>query len=156
MINHPHDEPILIEKLLDFLYTGNYEPKPDIRTRTAHDAFEIIPTAPYLANDMSYELQYEFPHTCGDDECLEDLCPYHSCRSKSESNPCGSTCFDSKCPTCCRMVDKTPPTESSLHVKMFILTDKYQVTGLMDRATSKFEAACDSHWDNAEQLNKAA
>jgi hypothetical protein len=60
------------------------------------------------------------------------------------------------CLTCCRMADKTPPTELSLHVKMFILADKYQVTGLMDRATSKFEAACDRHWDNAEQVNKAA
>ncbi|CAI6302774.1 unnamed protein product [Periconia digitata] len=138
------DEPDIIRILMNYLYSGNYE-----TVQTDED----IPHAelPFHHQDVS-EYTYDFPHYCTTDSWgMGDVCPHHTCRksgvwyafsgkSRMPGDISGFTCEQ-----CDRSQSKAD--DLLIHAKLYEIADKYDIQGLKELVTEKFEEACTLSWN---------
>lgn len=132
-IDLPDDEPKIIARLLEFLYTGEYTPG--------------LPSNDLPANPLP---QSVFPHSYSRSHVFPVLCDHHTCGWNCTWDCRGLTCRI--CPTvsAAAAAATTPKGDDSqllVHSKLYSLADKYDVPGLQDLAAVKFKAACTVFWN---------
>ncbi|KAH7081222.1 hypothetical protein BKA63DRAFT_599597 [Paraphoma chrysanthemicola] len=128
-INHPEDEPVVIELLLQYLCTSEYQP-------------ELAPEGEAPLNDSCS------PHTCARISirvCMQKFCPHHIC-----SIQCYNSCANFTCRNGTKDIDEA--AELYLHSMMYAMADKYDVHGLKDLAAKKFERACRLFWSHEDHF----
>jgi hypothetical protein len=137
-IDLPEDNPAIIDILIRFLYEGEYEPKSP-RTIMGHIPL-IVPV------DERYHQQ--FPHTCERLGVCEHpryrVCPHHQCSEYF----CGGDCRGFVCKECTGFESHDDPSDLLLHVKLYEVADKYDITGLKMLAREKFRRSCVIYWDH--------
>jgi hypothetical protein len=144
-IDLPEDEPAMIRLLLQYLYEGEYEPCfPDIpkSLKELRDG-SLIDTSLSHGEGMPYD--YDFPHRCNIYNsyisCGREICPHHTCGTDCKVPGCRNFI----CKAC--KIPKSSAAQLLVHAKMYEYADKYDVTGLKELSSAKFEAACQVFWD---------
>ena len=129
------EKPTLVKPFVDYLYHAEYEPfmLPD-------------PEKKHWQSDeeMWKVYHYDFPHSCGKDCPKPNVCPHHNCRYIKCA---AGSCKNFVCRDCTEAITPSDPSKAfaadqlAMHVDMFMLGCKYDVDGLPELATEKFQQA---------------
>ncbi|PVI05400.1 hypothetical protein DM02DRAFT_668342 [Periconia macrospinosa] len=143
LIELKEDEPEVIELLLEYLYSGDYN-TPDSK----NDEAVLTPSKP-AENEYGQIYSYEFPHTCqGHGSGI--VCPHHECERPHLRRPGYANYVNEFECEDCMMTCINYGTDAALltHSKMYEMADKYSISGLKYFVMLKFQACCKAFWNS--------